>query len=40
MVAMFFGSMTLLEGKSVNDAKERISEVRLVSARARVFCRV
>ena len=24
---MFFGSMTLLEGKSVNDAKERISEV-------------
>ena len=32
---MFFGSMTLLEGKSVNDAKERISEVRLVPAPAR-----
>ncbi|KAI1791454.1 hypothetical protein LXA43DRAFT_1011645 [Ganoderma leucocontextum] len=26
VVAMFFGSMTLLEGKSVGDAKERISE--------------
>ncbi|RPD60697.1 hypothetical protein L227DRAFT_525207 [Lentinus tigrinus ALCF2SS1-6] len=26
VVAMFFGSLTLLEGKSVNDAKERISE--------------
>ena len=23
---MFFGSLTLLEGKSVGDAKERISE--------------
>ena len=23
---MFFGSLTLLEGKSVDDAKERISE--------------
>ncbi|EJF61479.1 hypothetical protein BD309DRAFT_859104 [Dichomitus squalens] len=26
VVAMFFGSMTLLEGKTVNDAKVRISE--------------
>ena len=37
---MFFGSMTLLEGKSVNDAKERISEVRLVPARARFLSRL
>lgn len=33
---MFFGSMTLLEGKSVNDAKERISEVRPLCARCAV----
>ncbi|PIL26687.1 hypothetical protein GSI_11214 [Ganoderma sinense ZZ0214-1] len=26
VVALFFGSMTLLEGKSINDARERISE--------------
>ena len=29
---MFFGSMTLLEGKGVSDAKERISEVRRPSS--------
>ena len=26
MIAFFFGSLTLLEGKSVGDAKERIQE--------------